>query len=286
MPVPDYFMELLKELQATMHERRFRPDRRIGQNFTINHDIILKMVDAAEINEKDVVLEIGPGTGALTTELLHRCKVVAVELDHSLHGLLREKFGSEISSGRLILIHGDFLTEKLPAFNKVVSLPPYHISSALMSRLIISGFDIAVLVLQREFAQKLLSEPGFKDYGQLSVEITYGFSTEVIVQTISPQNFFPKPNTFSSMIKIVRKKPKLKVNDYALFREFLHQIFRLKNKNLSNAIQKTFPFQGKTKAGMEKIIARAARLDMKGVKVNLISAKEFAEIFNELTGKK
>jgi 16S rRNA (adenine1518-N6/adenine1519-N6)-dimethyltransferase len=275
-------MELFKELQNQMHNYRFRPDRRIGQNFIIGESVIEKMVAAAELKQNDVVLEVGPGTGFLTQELLKHCRVVAVELDDVLFELLKEKFKEEIESKKLTLIHGNILSMKLPKFNKVVSLPPYHISSLLMGMLLLHDFKLAVLVLQREFSQKILSEPGFADYHHLSVEIDYGFKSEIILNSIPPSNFFPKPNTFSSIIKLTRKKPLLEVKDYLKFRDFLHQVFRLKNKNLSNAAQMTFPFSGKFRLDKEKFVKKLAKIDLKDVKVNLISSKEFAEIFNKL----
>ena len=275
-------MELFKELQKQMHEFRFRPDRRIGQNFIIDGSVIEKMIKAAELKENDIVLEVGPGMGFLTEQLLKHCKVIAVELDDVLAELLKERFKEEIASGKLILIHGNILNVKLPKFTKIVSLPPYHISSQLMNLLILHDFKMGVFVLQREFSRKILSEPGFSDYNHISVEIDYGFRSEIIVNSIPPSSFFPKPNSFSSIIKIVRKKPIVEVKDYGKFRDFLHQIFRLKNKNLSNAVQMTFPFSGKFKIAKEKLFAKLKKLHMRDVKVNLISSKEFAEIFNKL----
>ena len=195
---------------------------------------------------------------------------------------LNEKFKEEIESKKLTLIHGNILSVKLPKFNKVVSLPPYHISSLLMSMLLLHDFKVAVIVLQKEFSQKILSEPGFADYNHLSVEIDYGFKSETILNSIPPSNFFPKPNTFSSIIKLTRKKPLLEVKDYLKFRDFLRQIFRLKNKNLSNAVQMTFPFSDKFRLDKEKFLKKLAKIGLKDVKVNLISSKEFAEIFNKL----
>ena len=101
-------MELFKELQNQMHTYRFRPDRRIGQNFIIDGSVIEKMIIAAELKENDIVLEVGPGTGFLTEKLLKHCKVIAVELDDALAELLRDwlketcsyprqHFGSETS---------------------------------------------------------------------------------------------------------------------------------------------------------------------------------------------
>src|SRR3989344_4247193 len=275
-------MGLFKELQDQMHTYRFRPDRRIGQNFIIESSVIEKMLEAAELKQSDVVLEVGSGTGFLTQELLKHCKVIAVELDDVLAQLLNEKFSREIESKKLVLIHGNILATKLPKFNKVVCLPPYNISSLLMNFLILHNFKSGVLVLQKEFAQKILSEPGFADYNHLSVELDYGFKSKIILNSIPPTNFFPKPSTFSSIIKIEKKKPQVEVKDYGKFREFLHQIFRLNNKNLSNAIRMTFPFSEKFRLDREKFMEKVDKLDMKDVKVNLISSKEFAEIFNKL----
>ena len=275
-------MDLFKELQNQMHECRFRPDRRIGQNFIIDNSVLERMVIAADLKENDIVLEVGPGVGFLTGHLLKKCRVVAVELDDVIAEFLEKKFSAEIDSGRLNLIHGNILEVQLPKFTKIVSLPPYHISSPLMNLLILHDFRLGVFVLQREFAQKIISESGFADYNHLSVEIDYGFKSEIIQNSIAPSSFFPKPNTSSSIIKISRKKPAVEVKDYLKFRDFLHQVFRLKNKNLSNAVQMTFPFSAKFKISKERLFAKLQKLHMKDVKVNLISSKEFAEIYNKL----
>ena len=109
-------MDLFKELQNQMHESRFKPDRRIGQNFIIDGSVIEKMMAAAELKESDIVLEVGPGFGFLTEHLLKKCRVVAVELDDVIAEFLNEKFRAEIDSGRLKLIHGNILEVQLPKF--------------------------------------------------------------------------------------------------------------------------------------------------------------------------
>ncbi|AJF60014.1 MAG: ribosomal RNA small subunit methyltransferase A [Candidatus Diapherotrites archaeon] len=276
-------MSLFAELNNQMVNYHFRPNRKMAQCFIINGEVIHKMVSAAQLKESDKVLEVGAGTGFLTRELLKHSKVIAVELDETLAALLREQFANEIKSGKLKLVEGSILSVKVPKFNKVVALPPYTISSELAFWLLRHDFELAVVGFQREFARKMLSVEGFKEYNSLSVLVNYHFSGEVLIENLSPENFYPKPNSFSSLVVLRRKEPEIKVKDEEKFRRFLKELFRLKNKNLSNALQKSFPFL-REELGLseEKFREKCSKLKETEKKVCFFSAEEFAGIFNEL----
>ena len=145
-------LSLFDQLQDLMIQNHFRPEKKLSQFFCINEALLQFLVNRATLKEGDVVLEIGPGTGFLTRILLNRTKkagarVVAIEFDETMYALLYKLFSEEITKGELTLILGDALEQDLELLkiNKVVSLPPYHISSALLSKLTLSkGIEKAV----------------------------------------------------------------------------------------------------------------------------------------------
>ncbi|MEM2948758.1 MAG: SLC13 family permease, partial [Candidatus Anstonellales archaeon] len=151
----------------------------------------------------DFVLEIGAGTGFLTREIQKKAKVIAFELDKDLFELLSKKLPKK----NLSLFNENFLKAKnIPSFNKIVCAPPYHISSDIMHNLLFKKFDKAVLLFQKEFCEKLLSKPGFKDYCSLSVLTQYFCDARIVEHSISPNSFYPKPTAFSALIVLDSKK--------------------------------------------------------------------------------
>lgn len=269
-------MQLFTELQNLMVNYHFRPNRRMSQNFIVDKEILQKLVTAAKLKPTDTVLEIGAGTGFLTAALQKHCKVFAVEKDETLFELLE----SELPKENLTLIKGDFLELKLPEFNKIVSLPPYSISSEIIYKLIDSDFELAVLVFQNEFVQKLIAQPGFTDYSALTALLNCRCDIEIIESNIAPETFFPKPNAFSAAIRITPKKVAIEVSDYKKFSHFVKTLFRLKNKNLSNSLLKSYQFIKEDLKISEKELKEKISEDKIGlVKVYNLSPEQFAKLF-------
>jgi 16S rRNA A1518/A1519 N6-dimethyltransferase RsmA/KsgA/DIM1 with predicted DNA glycosylase/AP lyase activity len=157
-------MGLFEELQDLMLKYRFRPDKQLSQFFCINEALLQYLVNSAKLKKGDVVLEIGPGTGFLTKRLIARAKevgakVVAFEVDPIMLDLLNAELKEDISSGLLNLVNGNVLEQDFEALkiNKVVSLPPYHISSDLLTKIgLTNGLERVILVLDRGFTEKFL----------------------------------------------------------------------------------------------------------------------------------
>ncbi|MCD6247321.1 MAG: ribosomal RNA small subunit methyltransferase A [Candidatus Diapherotrites archaeon] len=270
-------MSLFIELTELMAKYRFRPRKKLAQNFLTDEKVIQRMVTAAELNEKDKVLEIGAGTGFLTRKLQKHCSVIAIEYDETLCELLQ----NELAKDNLELICGDFLKVELPDFNKIVSTPPYHISKKIMIKLLKHGFELAVLAFQEEFVEKLTALPGFPQYGALSVLTQYKTNPKVIGK-IEPKAFFPKPKSRSRIVKLEKNERKNKAVNELLFFRFVEELFRHRNKNLSNAISCSREFLSKklgigTKQGIE--ILHSFELEKK---VALIEVEEFIQMFNAL----
>ncbi|MFH1545056.1 MAG: 16S rRNA (adenine(1518)-N(6)/adenine(1519)-N(6))-dimethyltransferase RsmA [archaeon] len=267
--------DLLNELNNLSVKYHFKSKKKLSQNFLINENVLNEMVEQASLNEKDIVLEIGAGTGFLTKKILEKgCKVIAVERDETLAEVLK----NEIKSDRINLIEGDFLKEEIPSFNKVVSSPPYHISSDIMFKLYELKFDSAVMLFQREFAGKLSAEPGFREYIALSVLNDY-FCETSFIEGISPSSFYPCPPTSSSIIKLNWNKRFGEAIDDQLFTEFIKTIFRYKKKNLSAALRNSLPF---LKERMNLNEKKSDGLELSEEKVYLLETKQLVEIFNEL----
>ena len=273
-------MDFFNELQGLMIRYRFRPRKKLAQHFVVNEALVKRLVGLAELKQDDTVLEIGAGTGFLTRELLKSCKVVAVEMDEKLCQLLAKELASE----GLNLVCADFLKAELPKFNKVVSLPPYSHCGEIVYRLLENDFELGVLVFQREFAEKLVALPGFKEYCALSVVVQYAFEP-VLVQSVSPGFFFPRPKGDSCIVLLRANKRFGSVTSMELFPFFVKSIFRFQNKNLKNALEKSRQFLlPRLNVSSETFDKRLHSLPLPGKKVNLLEVAEFVEVFNRIAG--
>jgi 16S rRNA (adenine1518-N6/adenine1519-N6)-dimethyltransferase len=268
--------KLLTELNSLMISYRFKPKKQLSQNFLINEKIIEKLIELAELNSKDKVLEIGCGTGFLSKKLIEKTNLIGIECDSQLIEVLEK----EIKSSKFTLIKGDFLKTIIPKFNKVVSLPPYHISSLILLKLMEYEFDFALMVFQKDFAEKLLAEPGFSEFTATTCLVNYFFEPKILVEFISPTVFFPSPKTPSTIIKLISKKRFGKAKNDEKFIKFIKAIFRFKNKNLGNALNKAIPFLKEINLNKEKI--NLIEDELMQEKVNLLEINELIEVFNKL----
>ncbi len=271
--------ELFVELNQLMVKHRFKPEKRLSQNFVVQPALIESLLAEAKPQKNDVVLEIGAGTGFLTRELIKKCGVVAVEADPKLAGLLR----AELPQDNLTILEGDFLSVKLPPFTKVVALPPYAISHDIVFRLMRLDFESAILVFQKEFVDKLTAFPGLGEYNALAALANYFFVPKVVVERINPDNFFPRPQSFSSMVRLTRKNRFKPVKDVGKFVKFVECLFRFKNKALLNSLKLSYPFLkgffGWDEKSFEQKLAGAKILDEK---VYLLGTADFVELYRSL----
>lgn len=196
----------------------------------VNKKIVERMVDYGALTEKDVVLEIGCGTGNLTTELLRRCRVCGIEKDYRLFEFLCRKFSREIEIGKLNLIRGDALKVDFPFFTKLISNIPYEISSPLMFKLFKHKFDFAVIMLQREFAERLCREDS-----RLGV-IAKSYCKARILELVGKENFKPKPSVESAIVKII-PEPAVEVKDREIFERFVTFAFSMRRKRLEKIVK-------------------------------------------------
>jgi 16S rRNA (adenine1518-N6/adenine1519-N6)-dimethyltransferase len=227
-------------------EKRPYARRSLGQNFLHDNGIIRRIIDALEISANDTVVEIGPGRGALTKGLVESgANVSVVELDRELVPLLQEKF---LSSSRFRAIEGDFLETKLEEILarpdiengadlvKVVGNLPYYISTAILQKLIVERgmFSTAVVMLQKEVAERITALPENSERGFLTVLVEIAFEAERLFD-VPPGAFRPVPKIWSSIVRLV-PKPGSAVDDPA-FIELVSRSFRQKRKTILNNLK-------------------------------------------------
>ena len=210
-----------------------RPSKRLGQNFLLDQNIASDIVSSIHPTESDTVLEPGPGHGTLTRLLQKKAgKVIAVEKDPSLVRELTETFRDYPN---VVIIEGDILkTNPLPDFNKVVSTPPYYLSSKLALFLSKTKFDIAAVVFQKEFGERLLAEPGTREYGRLTVSVRRRLSIEKIRQ-ISRTAFQPRPKVDSILLRMT-PQPSFRQLDELLFEEVVRGVFNQRRRLVRSAL--------------------------------------------------
>lgn len=214
-----------------------KPKKRFGQNFLQDENILNKIVKEINPQPDDLIIEIGPGYGALTQKLLSATKnLIAVEIDNELAEELKEKFP------KLQLINEDFLETdltKLTASGKklrVVGNIPYNITSPIIFKLIENNKLIkdAVFTVQLEVAKRMTADRGTKDYGILAVILKYFTRTKLCFK-ISPNVFFPKPKVFSALVSIQFKDMKQSEDEQKLFIEIVKAAFGNRRKILKNS---------------------------------------------------
>jgi len=227
-------MDLLQRTRLLLRLHRVFPKKRLGQNFVIDHILLQRMISYASVSEEDTVLEVGAGLGFLTKLLSPTCKrVIAVEIDPRLTKILR----SELHGfGNVDIIEGDALSLSVPQFNKVVSTPPYSISSPLLFWLLERNFDCAVLTFQKEFAERLTAPVGSRDYGRLTVGTYYRAEAELL-DHVPRSMFYPPPDVDSMVVRLKpREKPPFCLEDEETFFKLVQTLFTQRNKKVRNAI--------------------------------------------------
>jgi len=200
----------------------------------VNSSILKCMTDYASLSKKDVVLDIGAGLGFLTRFLAGKCEsVLAVEVDARLLKALREQL---MDLPNVKVIEGDVIKAQIPNFSKVVSIPPYHFSSRLLPWLFNRNFDCAVLIFQKEFADRLVASVGSEDYGWLTVTTYYYVEVELLDE-VPKEMFYPQPEVDSVIVRLKPKKPSSFIlKNATVFKQLVQSLFTQRNRKVRNAI--------------------------------------------------
>ncbi|MBQ6820230.1 MAG: 16S rRNA (adenine(1518)-N(6)/adenine(1519)-N(6))-dimethyltransferase RsmA [Clostridium sp.] len=221
----------------------FKFSKSLGQNFLVDDSVPRDIVLGAEVNEEDLVIEIGPGVGTLTAQLLNKAKrVVAIELDNDLIPILTAEMGD---NPNFTLIHNDALKVDLNEVIgeeksvKLVANLPYYVTTPIIVKLLKENYNFKSLtiMIQKEVAERMDAKPGNKDYGSLSLLVQYYCNTR-IVRKVPPQCFMPRPKVDSIVIRLDRlEKPKVKVENEKLFFEIIRSAFNMRRKTLWNGVK-------------------------------------------------
>jgi 16S rRNA (adenine1518-N6/adenine1519-N6)-dimethyltransferase len=216
------------------------PNKRLGQNFLIDPNIVRKIVALAELGLSDHVFEIGPGRGILTEALCHAAgRVTAVELDPRLHAYLATR-QAELPNGELVCEDAlAYPVESLPMGTIVVANLPYYISTPLLFKLLDqrSRFPRMVLMLQAEVADRLVAKPGGSDYGVLSVMAQYAADITKSFR-VSAQCFRPRPEVASAVVLLrAKEQARLSQHEEVAFRALVKASFAHRRKTLVNSLR-------------------------------------------------
>lgn len=275
---------------------KFRFQKSLGQNFLIDGNIVNKIVESAELDEGDVVLEIGAGIGTLTCALAERAgKVIVIEIDRNLKPILAETLADHNNIEIVIdnALKADFdqiITEKTGGqFGagakpyKVVANLPYYITTPLIMRALENHFNIstAIFMIQKEVAERITAEPGGKDYGALTIGVNY-FSDPQLVLRVPKQVFMPQPEVESAVVRLkTRGRPPVHIEDEQLFFKVVKAAFGQRRKTLLNAVLGIVP--GKDKNETAQMMAEIG-IDS-GRRGETLSIAEFARLANTIYKK-
>lgn len=226
----------------------FRTKKRLGQNFLINPEVIFDIIEFSGITKEDIVLEIGPGVGFVTEQLVKRAKkVIAVELDEEAVKELEK-----LNCDNLEIIHQDILKTDISALSdekvKVVANIPYYITSPIIAHLLGEIDDLhnknrekitdIILMVQEEVARRIVAteKSPSKQYGLLTI-LSQFWAECSILRTVGRRSFYPAPKVNSALVSMdVRKKPLLELSDYSHFRRTIKAAFSQRRKTLKNCL--------------------------------------------------
>ena len=228
--------------------RFFRTKKRLGQNFLVNPDVIEEIIDYAQITKDDTIIEIGPGVGFVTEQLVkYAKKVIAIELDEEAIKELEK-----LECDNLEIIHNDILKTDISALSnekvKVVANIPYYITAPIISHLLGEIDDLnnknrnsiseIILMVQEEVARRMIAteKSPSKQYGLLTILAQFWTDCEII-RLVGRKSFFPAPKVNSALVGLkINNEPKLKLSDYSHFRRVLKAAFSQRRKNIKNCL--------------------------------------------------
>lgn len=276
-------MNLQEETQMLLNQYGLRANKRLGQNFLINEQIIKEIIEKSNINENDTVLEIGPGLGSLTKELIKNAKkVIAVELDENMVNILKARFDNqnlEIINDDILKLDLNEITKKYGKI-KIVANLPYYITTPIIMKLLEEEYDIETItvMVQKEVGERLCAIPGGKEYGAITLTVNY-YSNAKIIINVPKNNFIPSPEVDSCVIKLdILKVPPIELKDKKRFFRLIKNAFSQRRKTINNSLA-----SGEfSKEDILKVLNKL-NIDIK-LRAEDLSIQDFANITNELIG--
>ena len=268
----------LEDIQQLLLRRQISPNKFLGQNFMVEPAFYPQLAQYAALSSSDVVLDAGAGFGFLTRFLSDKCSaVVAVEKDRAVAAVLREQVEG---LGNVTVVEGDVLKATLPTFNKVIAIPPYYLSSQLVMWVLERRVDCAVMILQREFCERLVARVGSEEYGWLTV-VTQHQAEAKLLESVPKDMFYPPPEVDSVILSLKpwATKP-FEVKNEAAFIQLTKWLFTQRNKKLAKAL--TPYIRSHFKLNKQDAEALAATLPFHDKRARELAPKDFGAIANVL----
>ena len=220
------------ETSRLINETGVVPKKSKGQNFLTDERVAQRHVDYANIEKGDRVLEVGPGLGILTNILVERSDdVTCIELDEILADYIEETYGD-----RITLIRGDAMKVDFPEFDRFVSNLPYSISTPVIFKLLEHKFKKAVVMVQKEFAERMVADVGLPDYSRLTVNMFYRADCRIL-ETVPASRFKPRPKVDSALVEIVPRPAPFKVLDERTFFKVTEVAFNHRRKKIGTSLR-------------------------------------------------
>ena len=276
------------ETKKILEQYQFAFQKRFGQNFLVDTNILEGIVETAEITKDDLVLEIGPGIGTMTQYLCEAAgKVIAVEIDSMLLPILEHTLSEydnvEVINQDILKVDIKSLIEEKSKGRtvKVVANLPYYITTPIIMKLFESGliFESITIMVQKEVAERIQAKEGSKDYGAITLAIRY-YSTAETKMIVSANCFMPKPNVDSAVVKLTRHKDAIvDVNDEKLMNKIIRASFNQRRKTLVNGLKNSSELH----FSKEEIVEALRNLGFsETIRGESLTIQEFAALTNEL----
>ena len=281
---------ILEDTQFLMKKYKIKANKALGQNFLINQNVVDQIVESSHITKQDVVIEIGPGLGTLTKELLENAgKVICIELDKKMIKILTDRFSLyenfEVIYGDVLKVRLNKIIKEEKEKNgfksaKIVANLPYYITTPIIMKLLEDRLDLEsiTVMIQKEVADRLIAIPGEKETGAITYSVYYYASAEGIIE-VPNDSFIPEPEVTSKVIKLtLRKEPPVEVKSRGVMFKIIKSAFMQRRKTLLNALTNTKVFMNKEE-GLK--ILKELNLD-ENVRAEKLTLKDFAEITNKI----
>lgn len=284
---------LYNETKFILNKYGIHANKSLGQNFLINEDVVSTISESANICKEDLIIEIGPGLGTLTSRLLEKAgKVICVELDDRMIKILEDRFKLY---NNFELIHNDVLKvnlnkiieENLANNNlkkaKIVANLPYYITTPIIMKLLEEklNIDTITVMIQKEVADRLVAVPGTKNAGAITYSVYYYANAKKIID-VENNSFIPEPNVTSTVIQLkVRKDTLLQVESEELMFKIIKQAFMQRRKTLVNALSNMNIFNNK-----EEIIKLLKELNIsEKIRGEALTIEQYAQLTNKVLKK-
>lgn len=276
----------LEDTKFILKKYHIQANKKLGQNFLINDEVINGIVEASNIQKEDLVIEIGPGLGTLTSELLENAgKVIAIELDENMLPILNDRFklydNFELLNEDVLKVDlNKLISENMGGLSKakVVANLPYYITTPIIMKLLENKLNIEsiTVMVQKEVADRITAKPGDKLSGSITYSVDYYAEAEKIV-FVDKSSFIPAPEVDSEVIKLqIREEPKVHVENEELFFKVIKASFMQRRKTLLNGLNNSGII--KDKESLKEILQKLGlSVDIRGEKLTI---EQFAELSN------